>query len=446
VSLFGTDGVRGRAGEGPLSASGAVSIAAAFGATVRGAGAYGPVAIARDTRESGPMLAAAVAAGLTSAGCDVVDLGVVPTPALSWWLAQRGDLAGGVMITASHNPHGDNGLKLFAGSGAKASDATQAGTEARMGASAAPGRFGAISHAAMLPEYLASLVEPFAGGADLGGRLVLADAAAGAAHEALPAALEAAGARVRSTSPQPDGRNINHECGAVHPEALSAAVRAAGAWAGVAVDGDGDRVTLVDERGDVHDGDPILGFLAAEMHGEGSLVGGVVVGTVTTNSGLERFLTSRGVRLLRSAVGDRSVAAMMDTHRARLGGESSGHVLTPDLCPTGDGLRVALQVLRRAAGRPLSEVLGAVPRDPSAKRSVRVGGRPPLDTLPALRSLLAEADEALAAAGGRQLLRYSGTEPVLRVQVEGPELALVEAWADRLAACARQCIPPEDAG
>jgi phosphoglucosamine mutase len=318
-------------------------------------------------------------------------------------------------------------------------------TEARVGIQGLPARYGTVTSRSVIDAYVASLAMMFDSGGSLAGRLVLADSAAGAAYEALPGALLSAGAEVRGTSPVPDGRNINLHCGAVHPEALAEAVKAHGAWAGVSVDGDGDRVTLVDELGCVHDGDPIVGFLAAGLQAAGQLPGALVVGTVTTNSGLERYLAERDVRLVRSKVGDRNVAAMMKQHDAPLGGESSGHVLTPHLCPTGDGVRVALEVLRQASlqGRPLSELLGAVPRDPSAKRAVRVGARPALDSLPRLSALLAEADVALARGGARRLLRYSGTEPVLRIQIEGPDRELVETWANRITECAQQCIPPE---
>jgi len=443
VSIFGTDGVRGPAGVGPLSAQGALSLAAAYGATLRAEGDDGSVVIARDTRESGAMLAAAVSAGLSSAGVAVVDLGVLPTPALSWWLHARPEHAGGVMITASHNPWQDNGLKLFAAGGGKSPDRVQQAAEHRVGAPVATAAFGGVSRRDVLEPYLASLGAP---GRPLAGLTVVADSAAGAAWRALPSALANLGAEVLPGSPEPNGRNINEGWGAVHPGALAAEVVRTGAWAGVALDGDGDRVTLVDQEGEVHDGDAILGFLAAEMQSAGVLPGDVVVGTVTTNSGLERFLSARGISLLRSDVGDRHVAALMAESGARLGGESSGHVLTPDTCPTGDGLRVALDVLVRVAsrGESLSATLGVVPRDPSAKRSVRVGSRPPIDSVAPLASLMREADVALSAAGARQLLRYSGTEPVLRIQVEGPQLDLVERWADRLAACVRDSIPTGD--
>ena len=439
MSLFGTDGVRGPAGEGPLSSLGALRLAACF------AGALGEataVAIARDTRRSGDMLSAAVVAGLCGAGLDVHDLGVLPTPALSWYLAEHPELAGGIMITASHNAWPDNGLKFFAAGGTKVADAVQDATasawqDGSNGPTAPPGARHDVAEVAERG-YLASLV---AAVDSLQGTKVVVDTASGAAWRVLPAALDAAGAEVIDIAPPPTGTNINDGLGAVHPGVMAAAVVTHGAHAGIAVDGDGDRIMLADPTGQVHDGDAILGFLAADMRAEGTLRGGCVVGTKTTNSGLGQYLAQQDLQLLRSDVGDRHVAALMASSGANLGGETSGHVLTPDLCPTGDGSRVALDVLRRARGRSLADLLGAVPRYPVGKASVRVAERPPLDSLPALAELTDAANTALAAVGGRTLLRYSGTEPILRIQVEAPDAADATGWAERLAACARECIP-----
>lgn len=447
MSLFGTDGVRGPAGHGPLSASSVMGLAASLADAL---GRPGAIAIARDTRRSGGMLAAAVVAGLTSAGVDVLDLGVLPTPGLSWFLQRRPDVGGGIMITASHNAWRDNGLKLFAALGGKVSDAVQEATAARFEVGGVwegePGGTHDVSADAE-SGYLGSLLDglPTRPGSQppLAGKTIVVDTASGAAWRVLPKLLALVGAEVIDLAPAPDGVNINAGLGAVHPEVMARAVVANDAWAGIAVDGDGDRVMLADEAGVVHDGDAILGFLAARMLADGTLRGGVVVGTRTTNSGLAQHLTGLGLSLLRSDVGDRHVSALMDTSGANLGGETSGHVLTPDQCPTGDGSRVALDVLGRAAelGRPLSELLGAVPRYPVSTAKVRVGARPPLDSLPALVSLLAEANTALGPAGGRHLLRYSGTEPVLRIQVEGPDADVVLTWTRRIEACARECIP-----
>ncbi len=444
MSLFGTDGVRGPAGVGPLSADGALRLAASFAEALGGSGA---VAVARDTRRSGGMLSAAVIAGLCSAGVDVIDLGVLPTPGLSWFLHQRGDVVGGVMITASHNPWQDNGLKLFAADGGKISDDLQDLTVAvyRDGGTweGPPGTCVDLAAEAGAG-YLESLQSSAADAPrPLQGWTLVVDTASGAAWRVLPQALARAGATVIELAPPPDGQNINEGLGAVHPEAVAAAVVTHNADGGVAVDGDGDRIMLSDERGVVHDGDAILGFLAARMQADGSLRGGVVVGTKTSNSGLAQHLRGLGLDLLRADVGDRNVSALMASRGANLGGETSGHVLTPDLCPTGDATRVALDVLRRAAllGMPLSDSLGAVPRYPVSTAQVRVGSRPDLESLPALTSLLQEATAALEPTGGRHLLRYSGTEPVLRIQVEGPDAAVVRSWVERIEACARECIP-----
>lgn len=446
MSIFGTDGIRGPAGQGLLAPVEVTRLAFAFGRAVSG-----PVAVARDTRRSGAMIHGAVVAGLCTAGATVHDLGVLPTPALAWFLAQREELAGGLMITASHNAWPDNGLKFFAADGTKISDSAQAACEAaydelsqgRVEAAGAPAaRIDA--HFEARQGYLESLGRSGA----LSGLTVVVDHASGAAHQVLGVALKASGAATLPLAPRPDGVNINDGVGAVHPEAAAARVVASGAWGGVVVDGDGDRIAIVDEAGRVHDGDAVLGFLAARWQQEGLLAGDVVVGTVTSNGGLELFLNDLGLRLERTPVGDRHVAAAMTRLGANLGGESSGHVLTPDLCPSGDATRVALEVLRRAAAldAPLSELLGAVPRFPSAQRKVAAGHRPPLESLPALVGAQEQAHLALTPSGGRTLLRYSGTEPVLRIQVEAPHADLVEAWADRLAAAAAEAITASTPG
>lgn len=446
MSLFGTDGVRGPAGTGLLAPVPATRLAFAFG---RAAG--GDIAVARDTRQSGPMLHGAVVAGLTTAGCTVHDLGVLPTPALAWYLAQQGTLAGGLMITASHNAWPDNGLKFFAADGTKISDAAQAACEASYAAIVAGEAQVEGLPAAVVDVHFDArrgYLESLAGGRELQGRSVVVDHASGAGWQVLGAALKASGALTLPLAPAPDGTNINEGTGAVHPEAAAERVVAAGAWAGVVLDGDADRIAIVDERGTVHDGDAIVGFLATTWKEAGTLAGDVVVGTITSNGGLEIYLRERGLRLERTPVGDRHVAQAMERLGANLGGESSGHVLTPDRCPSGDGTRVALMVLREAArqDRPLSELLGAVPRFPSSKRKVAAAHKPPLDGLADLQAAIAEADVALEPSGGRTLLRYSGTEPVLRVQVEGPDGDLVEAWADRLAAAAAAAIAADAPG
>ncbi len=445
MSIFGTDGVRGRAGEGPLAAPSVLRLAQAFARVLQEQDG-GAVVLARDTRRSGPMLRGAVVAGLCSCGVEVVDLGVLPTPALAWYLAEHAEAAGGVMITASHNSWPDNGIKLFAAGGGKFADEQQDRCEALFGDSAELG--GLVvggctdAHATARQGYLASLAADFAGVSVLAGKRILADAAAGAASGVLAPALLAAGAEVHQVDPKPNGQNINQGCGALHGDSLAQRVIEDGAWAGLAVDGDGDRILLVDEEGSIHDGDAIVGFLAERMLAQGSLRGGGVVGTVTTGCGLEQFLGGLGLGLTRTQVGDRHVARAMAEQGCNLGGESSGHVLTPDLCPSGDGIRVGLAVLAAAAskGLPLSEQLGAVPRFPVENRKVPVVSKPPLEGLLALVEAQGQALEALSQSNGRILLRYSGTEPVLRVRVEAEDRKAAEVWADRLAHVASEAI------
>ncbi|HCP46571.1 MAG TPA: phosphoglucosamine mutase [Deltaproteobacteria bacterium] len=451
MGLFGTDGIRGRAGEGPLSPGSVHRIGQAMGEVLRSASGQTEVVVARDTRESGEAQQAALAAGLEEAGARVIDLGILPTPALSWHLGQAQGLAGGVMITASHNQWHDNGLKLFGSDGAKVADALEDACEARYlelveGSGEAelsdtpdPGHARTESqHAQVQEAYLASLTCP----SDLTGRSVVVDSAAGATWHTLPAAFRSAGAQVDHISPEPNGRNINHNCGATQPESLAAAVVRQGAWGGVAVDGDGDRLILVDELGAIHDGDIILGVLADAMKQMGLFRGEAVVGTVTTNGGLAEFLKGLDLSLIRTDVGDRHVARRMLQEGCNLGGESSGHILTPDLCPTGDGTRVALWLLGHASQQDqrLSTLMSTVPRYPVANRKVDARHKPQLSGLSGLQDAVTEVEEALDNRAGSVLLRYSGTEPVLRIRVEGPDGDLVQRCADRLAACAAQAL------
>jgi phosphoglucosamine mutase len=440
MSIFGTDGVRGRAGEGLLTPEGARHVGQAFAMALDAPAAR--IAIARDTRESSAWLQQALVDGMLAGGAVVEDLGVLPTPALSWWIDREAGLRGGVMVTASHNPWQDNGIKLLGPDGTKASDALQDACEqgwrvldggGELPAPRSRGRMDRLARRARRA-WSAALVVGHKGA--LAGRTIVYDDAAGAAAEVLGPVLEACGADVVALAPEPDGRNINAGIGAVHPDAAGAMVAERGAWAGVVVDGDADRVQLVDEAGAVHDGDAILGFLASRMAAEDALEGDAIVGTITTNGGLELFLKERGLGLHRADVGDRHVAALMTETGCNLGGEYSGHILMPAVTPTGDAIRTALLVLTRAAAdeAPLSALLGAVPKFPSGYRKVPDGGnRLPVDRILADATIAPILDE-VHGAGGRTLLRYSGTEPILRVQVEGRVADLVETWADRIAA------------
>lgn len=446
-SIFGTDGVRGPAGEGVLTALECLRLGATL--TNQWPGERPSIALARDTRQSGALLASSVAAGISAAGGTPLDFGVLPTPALALLVESLPDCVAGLMITASHNPWSDNGLKFFGADGHKLSDDRQDQLERGYrsardagdvpGAGRPPGDVedrSAWAHAAYVDALVAGARSR------LDGLKLVVDHASGAAAAVLPEVLQSLGAEVIQVAPTPDGCNINEGTGAVHPQLAAAAVESLGAWGGVVVDGDGDRIFLIDEGGTIHDGDAILGALAGAMQGEGALRGGGVVGTVTTGAGLEAFLGARGLDLVRTQVGDRHVAEAMEREGFNLGGEASGHVLTPDHCPSGDGSRVAIDVIGRAVsgGLLLSELLGEVPRFPVAHRRVDAGSRPPLEALTGLQAVLREADDALQAVEGRQLVRYSGTEPILRVQVEGKHLDRVEAWADRIAAAAAAAI------
>jgi len=446
-SIFGTDGVRGPTGSGLLTALESLRLGAALVEALGGAGPL--IALARDTRESGALLASSLVAGIQGAGGNAVDFGVLPTPGLALLVESLPECSAGVMITASHNPWQDNGFKFFGEEGQKLGDAAQDRLEELYRGA----RDASLVPLAGEPSGLvedrsdwaaSSYCAGLSAGARtrLDGRTIVVDHASGAAWKVLPKVLRDLGANVVEAAPAPDGRNINEGTGAVHPEQAAKKVRELGAWAGVVVDGDGDRIFIIDEGGATHDGDAILGALADALLKEGGLRGGAVIGTVTTGAGLEAYLMDRGLRLIRTPVGDRHVAFGMDAHGCNLGGESSGHVLTPDNCPSGDGSRVAIDVLGRAieGDVALSVLLGAVPRFPIARRKVAAGSRPPLEGLASLQETLEAADEALGSDGGRRLVRYSGTEPVLRVQVEGKTADLVEAWADRIASAAASAI------
>ena len=419
MSLFGTDGIRGRWGQPPLTPE----VARGLGQAVRRRFGAGPVLLARDTRESGVELRDELAGGL---GGDVVDLGVLPTPGLSAILeARRG--AAGVVITASHNPWQDNGLKVVDGGGHKLDLATEQELEAEI----LKGTFG-FTPTLELQErpgedlYVELLLERLPPRLDLSGVAVSLEKKHGAAFRTAPRVLEALGARVHAIGVEPDGRNINEGLGAVHPGELSRHCLRVGARLGVCLDGDADRCILVGPGGRIVDGDALLLLLAREPG---------VVGTVMCNAALERRLGERGLGFVRTQVGDRNVAEVMGRNGWPVGGEPSGHVLLADGFPTGDGLFTALRVL--ADGLDLRERLRDWRPDPSALVNVRVASKPPLEELGALQRAIGEAR---AGGASRVLLRYSGTEAKLRVLVEAPHLEDARGFADALAAAAAEAI------
>ena len=434
MSFFGTDGIRGRAGEGKLSPDNLVRIGRALAALV---GASATVVIGRDTRESGKGILDALAAELSRGGVRVLDVGVLPTPATAFLTRKRG-AALGVMITASHNPWHDNGVKLFSPSGTKLTDAMQAELETLIeGAPEPSAEGGSITRDQNgLSDYAAFLADVFPR-VDLSGLHIVVDGANGAGHAVLADAFRARGCTVSAIGNDPDGRNINAGVGSTAMDACVAAMRAQGADVGFALDGDADRIMAVTARGEVMDGDQIVARLAADAQQAGGLRGGAVVSTVMANLGLERWAESAGLRLERTKVGDRHVHARMEAIGANFGGEPSGHILTTDRSSTGDGCLTAvwLAVSLAAARRREAQWMPVFEPVPQVLVNVRYGGGAPLDSA-AVQQVIAAQTERLAGQG-RVLVRASGTEPVIRVMAEGDDRALISDAVEIIAAAIR---------
>ncbi len=426
--FFGTDGIRGRTNAHPLTAEMAQRVGQAAGAHfVRGDHRH-RVVIGKDTRLSGYMMESALISGFTSVGMDVVMVGPMPTPAVAM-LAQsmRADL--GVMISASHNPYYDNGIKLFGPDGYKLSDADEAAIELlleqppRLAASDAIGRARKIEDAR--GRYIHFAKSTFPADMTLDGLKIVIDCANGAGYQVAPSALWELGAEVVTIGVSPNGTNINEDCGSTAPAALAARVVAEGAHIGVALDGDADRLIIVDEAGRAVDGDQLMALIATSWAARGLLRGGGIVATVMSNLGLERFLHSRDLTLLRTAVGDRHVLEAMRAQGFNVGGEQSGHIILSDHATTGDGLVAALQVLAALveSGRPASELLHLFDPLPQLLKNVRFAGGAPLEAA-GVKSAIADG-EARLLGSGRLLIRKSGTEPLIRVMAEGEDEELV---------------------
>ncbi|ARJ69675.1 phosphoglucosamine mutase [Paracoccus contaminans] len=423
---FGTDGVRGRANTHPMTAELALRLGAAAGRYFRRDGTNGHrVVIGKDTRLSGYMLENALTAGLTSTGMNVLLLGPVPTPAVGFLTrSMRADL--GIMISASHNPAEDNGIKFFGPDGFKLSDEAEAEIEAILGGEISLAQPQNIGRARRIEDGRGRYVEyaktTFPAGQRLDGLKVVIDCANGAAYRAAPDVLWELGAEVIALGVKPDGTNINAGVGSTHPEACAAAVREHGADLGISLDGDADRVMIVDETGAVADGDQIMALLAGRWAEAGRLRGGALVATVMSNLGLERFLQGRGLRLERTAVGDRYVVERMRGAGFNLGGEQSGHIVMTDYATTGDGLIAGLQFLAALAdsGKRASELVRQFTPVPQLLKNVRYrAGADPLSA-EAVRAQIAAA-EARLASSGRVLIRKSGTEPLIRVMAEAED-------------------------
>lgn len=439
--LFGTDGVRGVANLEPITSETALKLGRALAYVFRAsAGRHRRILIGKDTRLSGYMLETAMASGICSMGADVWLVGPMPTPGIAFLTrSMRADA--GVVISASHNPFADNGIKFFSREGFKLDDATERRIEEltlEAGALERERAHGAnIGKAARIDDaigrYLVFLKNCLPRELTFDGLRVVIDCANGAAYKVGPDALEELGASVEAIGCEPNGININDGCGATAPERLREAVLKAGADVGIALDGDGDRAILVDERGELFDGDDVMALMGARMAARGRLNSNTVVATVMSNFGLERALADAGVRLVRTEVGDPAVVREMRAHGYNLGGEQSGHVVFMDCSTTGDGLITALQALAAMveSGRPLGE-LRKLRRAPQVLRNVRVRERTPLDSIPEIARAIAAAAERLGGSG-RLLVRYSGTEMLARVMVEGEDESAIAELADEIA-------------
>ncbi len=428
---FGTDGIRGQANAYPMTAGIAMRVGMAAGVTFRRGNHRHRVVIGKDTRLSGYMIENALVAGFCAAGMDVFLLGPMPTPAVAMLVRSlRADI--GVMISASHNPYHDNGIKLFGPDGYKLSDEIELQIESlldqdldsMMAESRDLGRAKRVD--GVHDRYIEYAKRTLPGSISFSGMRVAIDCANGAAYKVAPAALWELGAEVVTIHAEPDGRNINRDCGSTNVNSLRNKVREVRADVGIALDGDADRMAIVDETGAVIDGDQIMALIAEDWLEHGRLIGDGVVATVMSNLGLERHLNAAGLKLHRTKVGDRYVVEHMRQHGFNLGGEQSGHIVLSDFSTTGDGLVAALQVLAciKRAEKPASEVCRRFEPVPQLLKNVRITGGAPLETS-AVKEAIAEAESRLGN-NGRLLIRPSGTEPLIRVMAEGDDAALVK--------------------
>ncbi|HEV8632550.1 MAG TPA: phosphoglucosamine mutase [Thermoanaerobaculia bacterium] len=443
--LFGTDGMRAPFGEHPLDRPTVTALGAELGRTLAAAGDGPRVVVGGDTRDSTLTLCRWLAAGLQEAGATVTYVDTIPTPGVAWEVRAQAARAG-IAVSASHNPWPDNGIKLFDADGRKWAPQAEAALEQRLEA-----RLAARGPELAMPElvvdrrgyeaYVGFLTALLPSPHALAGLSVLLDTAHGATYEIAPRVFAAHGAGVRQLAGAPDGRNINQGCGSTHPEALAAAVRTQGADLGIAFDGDGDRAILVDEQGEVRDGDAMLYLWARSLFAAGQLDPPAIVATSMSNLGLEQALRANGVEVVRCDVGDRTVMETMRARGIKLGGEQSGHLVHAPTTSTGDGLVTALTMANLVvrAGRPLSQLLAGFRRFPQILRNVRVREKRPFAQIPAVAAAQA-AIEGELAGDGRLVLRYSGTEPLARIMLEGPELATLEEQAARLEGAIRAAV------
>ena len=437
-SLFGTDGVRGRANSEPMTADIAMRIGMAAGQVFSRGSHRHRVVVGKDTRLSGYMIEQALTAGFLSVGMDVLLLGPLPTPAVGFLTrSMRADV--GVMVSASHNLYEDNGIKLFGPDGFKLSDTVEAVIQElvlspdrlQLASSSAIGRAKRLDDS--LGRYIEAVKASASRGLGLSGLKIVVDCANGAAYKVAPTVLWELGAEVIPLAVSPDGFNINRDCGSTHPALLQERVVMHGADLGIALDGDADRVVLACEKGRLIDGDQLMAVIADQWQRDGRLSGGGVVATVMSNLGLERYLGARGLALARTQVGDRYVLERMRADGFNLGGEQSGHIIMTDHATTGDGLMAALQALAALikSGKPASETFRAFDPVPQLLKNVRVGDANAAMAAPSMIAAIAAA-EARLGGSGRVLVRKSGTEPLIRVMAEGDDSDLVRSVVDQI--------------
>jgi phosphoglucosamine mutase len=442
--LFGTDGMRGIAGEYPLDPATIYATGLALGHTLRKTAAQPRVILGRDTRESSPWIAATLAAGLRNAGARVESAGVITTPGVAF-LAHTHGFQAGVVISASHNPWRDNGIKLFGADGFKLPDEQELAMEdeifhhAAQGPPPDPSSMPPVEdNAAFQEDYVGFLLDCVPG-LDLDGLRIVADCANGAAASVAPELFRRLGGHVTLLNVAPDGRNINDNCGALHPESVAREVAERQASLGVTFDGDADRCMLAGPRGNVINGDAILLMTARDLKARGMLTAGVVVATTMSNMGLEAALKRSGIRMLRAPVGDRYVLEMMQKENAALGGEQSGHILFPHLATTGDGLLTALVVLDLIArtGKSVDELLADLMVFPQVIVNVKVREKKPLESIPAVAAKIRAAEQELKDSG-RVVIRYSGTEALARVMIEAESEEAMRRHANAIADAIRE--------
>ncbi len=440
--IFGTDGVRGTANIEPVTAETALKLGRAAAHVFknletqsRGRGKH-RIVIGKDTRLSGYMLENAIASGILSMGVDVLLIGPLPTPGVAYATRSlRADA--GIVITASHNPYDDNGIKFFGADGYKLADDIENQIEELVFSGHIEDirpTAGAIGKAVRIDDALGRYIEyakaSFPRGLTLEGLRIVVDCAHGAAYKSTPCVLRELGAEIIVYGNQPDGTNINKDCGSMHPEHMCAKVREHSAHIGIAHDGDADRVLLCDEAGTMIDGDDIMAIASLDMLAQGTLAEKTLITTVMSNAGLEAAITGAGGKVIRTAVGDKNVIDALLRGGFNLGGEQSGHMIFRDYSTTGDGLVCALQILRimKAREKSLSELAHCWTRYPQLVTNVRVREKKPFDQLDGVLALVAQAEAEVQPAGGRVLLRYSGTEPKVRLLIEGRDAAVLEKW------------------